>query len=147
LIMSPDRGGIFDTLLGLVRVGLGGRHGNGKQYVSWVHYEDFVRAVYWLIEHEAFHGPVNIAAPNPIPNDRFMRALRTAWDIPIGLPATVWMLEVGTLLLRTESELVLKSRRVIPGRLAGAGFDFRFSDWDAAAVDLCQQWREARKND
>ena len=139
--MSPDRGGIFDTLLGLVRRGLGGRAGDGRQYVSWVHEDDFVRAVYWLIERDDIHGPVNIAAPNPLPNDAFMRALREAWGTRFGLPASKWMLEVGAFVMRTETELILKSRRVVPGILAQEGFRFRFPDWPEAAEDLCRRWR------
>jgi uncharacterized protein (TIGR01777 family) len=141
VIMSPDRGGIFDTLLGLVRRGLGGTSGDGRQYVSWVHHEDFVRAVRWLIDHDAIAGPVNIAAPNPLPNKDFMRALRKAWGTPVGLPATKWMLEIGALAMRTETELVLKSRRVVPGRLLQEGFSFKFPDWPEAARDLCAAWK------
>ena len=141
VILSPDRGGIFDTLLGLVRFGLGGTSGNGRQYVSWVHDVDFIRAVYWLIDHEEIHGSVNIAAPNPLPNADFMRELRKAWGAPIGLPATKWMLEIGALLMRTETELVLKSRRVVPGVLTDGGFRFHFPHWPEAARDLCQRWR------
>jgi uncharacterized protein len=141
MVMSPDRGGVFDMLLRLVRYGLGGRSGDGRQYVSWIHDADFVRAVNWLIEHDDIEGPVNIAAPEPLPNDAFMRALRQAWGIRIGLPATRWMLEIGSRLLRTESELVLKSRRVVPGRLRQGGFSFAFPSWPEAARDLCRRWR------
>lgn len=143
MIMSPDRGGVFDTLLTLVRYGLGGRAGDGRQYVSWIHDQDFIRAIYWLIEHEEFEGPVNLAAPNPVPNSEFMRRLREAWGISMGLPATEWMLEVGAVFLRTETELILKSRRVVPGRLLELGFDFRFPIWAEAAHDLCNRWRKA----
>jgi uncharacterized protein (TIGR01777 family) len=142
MIMSPDRGGVFDTLLRLVRFGLGGRAGDGRQYVSWIHDEDFLRAIYWLIQHEEVGGAVNLTALAPLPNRDFMRALRKAWGMPIGLPATRWMLEVGALLIRTETELVLKSRRVIPGRLLAAGFKLGFPTWPEAAADLCQRWRE-----
>jgi NAD dependent epimerase/dehydratase family enzyme len=142
--MSPDRGGIFDTILGLVRVGLGGRQGDGRQFVSWVHFEDFVRAVTWLMNRTDFEGTFNIASPNPLPNDDFMRELRQAWGMPFGLPARAWMLEIGAVFLQTETELILKSRRVVPGRLAEAGFAFRYPTWHEAAVDLCAQWREAR---
>jgi len=83
MIMSPDRGGIFDTLLGLVRRGLGGASGDGRQFVSWVHDLDFVKAVLWIIEHENMHGAVNIAAPNPLPNAEFMTALRKCLGYPI----------------------------------------------------------------
>jgi len=141
IVMSPDRGGVFDLLLRLVRFGLGGRSGDGRQYVSWIHDRDFVRAVYWLIDHDKLDGAVNLAAPHPLPNADFMRALREAWGIRVGLPASAWMLEIGTWLLRSETELVLKSRRVVPGRLAQHGFAFDFPTWPEAARDLCRRWR------
>lgn len=144
MVMSPDRGGIFDTLLSLVRFGLGGRAGNGRQYVSWIHHVDFIGAIKWLIEHDDVNGPVNISAPNPLPYSRFMSALRTAWGIPFGLPATKWMLEIGTMLMGTETELVLKSRRVVPGRLLDRGFVFQFPEWPQAAQNLCAAWRSAQ---
>lgn len=144
LVMSPDRGGVFDVLLGLVRRGLGGRAGDGRQYVSWIHGDDFVRAVRWLIEREDLAGPVNLAAPRPLPNAEFMRVLRRTWGIRVGLPAPVWLLEVGAVLLRTETEMVLKSRRVTPARLLASGFAFAFPRWPEAAADLCRRWREAR---
>ena len=107
MIMSPDRGGIFDTLLTLVRRGLGGRAADGRQYISWVHEVDFTRALYWLIEHEQVSGVVNVASPNPLPNESFMRILRKEAGVPIGLPATRWMLEVGAFLMRSDTELIL----------------------------------------
>jgi uncharacterized protein (TIGR01777 family) len=136
MVMSPDRGGIFATLLGLVRAGLGGPVAGGRQYVSWVHDRDFVRSLYWLIDRGEISGAVNIASPNPLPYRDFMCALRRAAHVPVGLPATRWMLELGTLALRTESELVLKSRRVVPGRLLECGFHFDYPEWSSAAVDL-----------
>jgi uncharacterized protein len=142
MTMSPDRGGIFDTLLGLVRRGLGGTAGDGRQYVSWIHHRDFVRTVRWLIEHDDVSGPVNLAAPEPLPNAEFMRALREAWGARIGLPAARWMLEIGARLMRTETELVLKSRRVVPGRLLQEGFTFEFPSWPEAARDLCRAVRD-----
>ena len=142
ITMSPDRGGAFDVLLGLVRHGLGGQDGNGRQFVSWIHEADFVRAVYRLIEDDPFSGPVNLAAPHPLPNMEFMRTLRQAWGIGFGLPATRWMLEVGAVFLRTETELILKSRRVVPGRLLEAGFTFEHPTWPSAARELCTRWRE-----
>jgi uncharacterized protein len=141
LVMSPDRDGIFETLLGLVRAGLGGTAGSGRQYISWIHHADFVRAIRWLIDHDAMEGPVNLTAPHPLPNAEFMRALRKAWGMPIGLPATEWMLELGALLMRTETELVLKSRRVVPGRLLRQGFSFEHPTWPEAAQDLCRERR------
>ena len=147
MTMSPDAGGIFDVLLGLVRRGLGGRAGDGRQFVSWIHYLDFVRAVDWLIDHEEFDGVVNLAAPEPVPNAELMRALRETWGIRFGLPATNWMLAIGTRLMRTESELILKSRRVVPGRLVQAGFTFDFPAWANAAHDLCSRWRKRQAGD
>ncbi|HYV35632.1 MAG TPA: DUF1731 domain-containing protein, partial [Gemmataceae bacterium] len=141
MTMSPDRGGIFDVLLRLVRFGLGGRSGTGLQYVSWIHDLDFLRAIYWLIEHDEVQGPINLAAPNPLPNTQFMRELRQAWGMPFGLPAARWMLAVGAFFIMTETELVLKSRRVVPGRLMKEGFNFHFPVWCEAAKDLCCRWR------
>jgi hypothetical protein len=136
MVMSPDRGGVFDTLLRLVRLRVGGAAAGGRQYVSWVHHEDFARAAEWLIDHDDVSGPVNIAAPNPLPNRDFMRALREAYGTRVGLPATRLMLEAGAVLMRTETELVLKSRRVVPGLLLERGFEFEHPDWPEAARDL-----------
>ena len=143
MVMSPDRGGVFDTLLRLVRLRLGGSAGDGRQFVSWIHHEDFTRAVDWLIDHEEAAGPVNVASPHPLPYRDFMRALRAAWGTRVGLPATRWMLEAGAFALRTETELVLKSRRVVPGRLLDGGFAFVHPRWPGAARDLVVGWRAA----
>ncbi len=140
MTFSPDRGGVFDVFLKLVRFGLGGKQGTGRQFVSWIHDLDFSRAVDFLIAREDLSGPVNLASPNPVPNAEFMRVLRQAWRTPVGLPATPWMVEIGTFLLRTESELILKSRRVIPTRLLEADFHFQFPTWPGAAQDLVQRW-------
>jgi uncharacterized protein (TIGR01777 family) len=142
--LSPDRGGIFDTLLALVRKGLGGTSGDGRQYVSWIHDADFIRAIYFLIARNDIDGVVNLASPNPVSNREFMSALRQAWGTNIGLPATKWMLEIGAVFLRTQTELVLKSRRVIPGRLLREGFSFTYPDRPEAARDLCERWKAAR---
>lgn len=145
MVMGPHRGGIFDVLLGLVRFGLGGAAGSGKQYVSWIHEADFVSAIEFLIAHEEMTGCVNLSAPTPLPNRQFMQAIREAWGTGIGLPATEWMLEFGAIFLSTETELILKSRRVVPGRLLNAGFSFRFSEWPEAAKNLVEQWRGTRR--
>ncbi len=137
MIMSPEPGGIFDTLHRLVRLGLGGRAGDGRQYVSWVHHHDFVRALLWLIERDELSGPVNVASPIPLPNADFIRALRDSAGAPFGLPATRWMLEIGAFLMRTETELILKSRRVVPARLLESGFTFDYPVWRHAARQLC----------
>ncbi len=140
MTMSPDRGGVFDTLLRLVRWGLGGKAGDGRQFMSWIHYEDFVSALGWIIDHEDLDGVVNVAAPHPLPNADFMRALRRAWGTRVGLPTTTWMLEIGAPLIRTETELILKSRRVVPRRLLEHGFVFTHPLWPDAARDLCRQY-------
>jgi hypothetical protein len=144
MTMSPDAGGVFDTLLGLVRRGLGGTAGDGRQFVSWIHDEDFVHAIGWLIAHDDIDGEVNLSAPEPVPNEEFMRTLRAAWGARVGLPASRWMLDVGAALLGTETELILKSRRVVPGRLLAHGFRFRFDQWRDAAIDLCERVRHRR---
>jgi uncharacterized protein len=144
MTLSPDCGGVFDTLLGLVRRGLGGRAGDGRQFMSWIHYEDFVAAVRWLIDRNDVEGVVNVAAPNPLSNAEFMRLLREAWGGTFGLPASRWMLEIGAVFLRTETELILKSRRVVPARLLEHGFTFKFPAWGDAARDLCHKWEMTR---
>ncbi|MFC4056504.1 TIGR01777 family oxidoreductase [Actinomadura syzygii] len=144
MVMSPDRGGVFDVLLWLARLGLGGPVAGGGQYVSWIHDRDFVRAVEFLAERDDLEGPVNLAAPGPLPQRAFMRALRAAWGVPVGLPATKWMAELGALAIRSDTELLLKSRRVVPGRLTQAGFSFEYSEWSEAAADLAGRVRHGR---
>lgn len=142
MTMSPDKGGVFDVMLGLVRIGLGGTNGSGKQYVSWVHEYDFVNALKFIIEREDLDGTINISSPNPMPNKQFMKEIRKAWGVPIGLPALAWMMEIGAVFLKTETELVLKSRRVVPKRLLDAGYEFEYGDWPEAVGELCAR----RKN-
>ncbi len=141
LVLSPAPGSVFAVLSNLVRVGLGGTQGNGRQYVSWIHEADYARALELLIDREEIEGPVNLAAPHPLPNREFMRALRDAWGMPNGLPAPAPLLAAGMFFLRTEPELVLKSRRAVPGRLLDAGFQFEFPEWPEAAEDLVRRWR------
>jgi uncharacterized protein (TIGR01777 family) len=143
MVMSPDRGGVFDVLLAMTRRRLGGAIGGGEQFVSWIHDRDFVRAVLFLLERDELDGPVNLASPNPLPQRELMAALRAAWGARVGLPATKWMAEIGAFFLRTDTELLLKSRRVVPGRLLGAGFRFELPEWPAAARDLVTRWRAA----
>jgi uncharacterized protein len=144
ITFSPDRNGVFDVLSGLVRHSLGGTQGDGTQYVSWVHEVDFARALEFLIAHEELDGIVNIASPNPLLNRDFMKALRAAWGMRIGLPAKAWMIEIGTFFMRTESELVLKSRRVVPGRLLASGFRLLYPDWTEAAYELVSRYAVRR---
>ena len=146
ITFSPDRGGAFDILSDLVRRGLGGAQGSGHQYVSWIHDYDFARAVEFLIAREELAGMVNLASPNPLPNRDFMKGLRDAWGIRAGMPLSKPMMEFGAFVMQTESELVLKSRRVVPGRLLDAGFEFLFPEWPAAARDSVHRWRQARRH-
>lgn len=141
MLMSPDHGGVFDVLSSMTRLGLGGPVAGGAQYVSWIHDHDFVRAVEFLVDREDLTGPVNLAAPGALPQRAFMRALRAAWNVPVGLPATRWMAEIGAWALRSDTELLLKSRRVAPGRLLEAGFTFTHPNWPDAATDLVHRAR------
>jgi NAD dependent epimerase/dehydratase family enzyme len=125
--------------MGLAHRGLGGRAGDGRQYVSWIHDADFARAILWIIEHEQLGGAVNVAAPSPLPQEDFARAIRRAAGIRVGLPAMKWMLEIGAVVLGTETELILKSRRVVPTRLLESGFVFTFPNWNEAAYDLVRR--------
>jgi uncharacterized protein (TIGR01777 family) len=140
MMLSPDRGGVFDMLACLARRGLGGAAGDGRQFMSWIHYRDFVAAVRWLIDRQDIDGVVNVSSPHPLPNAEFMRILRGACGAPFALPAARWMLEIGAVFLRTETELILKSRRVVPARLLAHGFTFTYPDWRDAARDLCREW-------
>lgn len=139
MTMSPDAGGIFATLKKLVKCGLGGSAGNGQQYVSWVHEFDFIQAIYFIIQQKELSGPINISSPNPLPYKQFMQQLRKNCGVSIGLPATKWMLEIGAFFMQTETELILKSRRVIPQRLLDAGFQFKYPDWNSASLELCRR--------
>lgn len=145
MTMSVDEGSVFDVFSRLARRGLGGTIAGGRQYVSWIHETDFCRAISFLLERNDLSGPVNLTSPNPLPQRDFARILREAWGVRLGLPATAWMIEIGTLAMRTESELVLKSRRVVPTRLMQAGFEFQFPDWDGAARDLVGRMRSGRR--
>ncbi|MFW6774261.1 TIGR01777 family oxidoreductase [Nocardioides sp. CPCC 205120] len=147
LVMSPDRGGILDYLLWMARLGVGGPVAGGGQYVSWIHADDLVRAVLLLLERDDIEGPVNVAAPEPLPQSDLMRALRREWGHRPGLPATRWMATLGAFALRSDTELLLKSRRVVPGRLLEAGFTFEHPTWPGAAADLVRQVRSRRHDE
>ena len=136
MVFSNTPGTVYRVLRRLVRLGLGGAMGDGRQYVSWLHETDFCRTVEWVIERDDFRGPVNLAAPRPLTNRAMMHVIRHACGMPFGLPATRGMLEIGAFLLRTETELILKSRRVVPTRLLDAGFEFHFETLAQAVMDL-----------
>lgn len=136
MVLGNGGNSVFPVLCRLARFGLGGRMANGQQFVSWIHASDLCRALDWILEHEEISGPVNLAAPNPVPNREMMAAVRELCGVPFGLPAAAWMLEIGAFFLRTETELMIKSRRVVPGRLRASGFQFRFPKMRAAMADL-----------
>jgi len=136
MVLDEDPDSVFRWLKRIVRLRLGGKMGPGTQYMSWIHGRDFTRAVEWILRSPSMKGAVNLCAPHPVPNAEAMEAFRSAAGVSFGLPATRWMLELGTFLLRTETELVLKSRRVVPQRLLDAGFEFLFPKLEGALCDL-----------
>lgn len=136
MVLGHGRNSVFPVLCRLVRLGLGGRMGSGQQYVSWIHQTDFCRALDWLTRTETVDGAVNLAAPNPVRQEELMRTLRRLCGRRWGMPATQWMLELGAWALRTETELIMKSRRVVPGRLLESGFTFEFPEVEGAMKDL-----------
>lgn len=136
MVLGLGRNSVFPVLRRLTKFGLGGCQGSGKQFVSWIHVADFCRAVEWVVAHDELAGPINQCAPNPLPNAEMMKIFREVCGMPIGLPATEWMLEIGAFFLRTETELIFKSRRVVPGRLLTSGFEFHFPTFRAALQDL-----------
>ena len=136
MVFGKGAGGVMEAFLNIVKLGLGGTLGSGKQYVSWVHLDDFIGTLEWMIAHEKLSGAINCASPNPLPNREFMATLRKAAKQPIGLPAAKWMLEIGSIALQTETELLLKSRRVIPTLLLESGFRFKFPTLQAAFEDI-----------
>lgn len=145
IVLSPQPGTAFGVLSRLVQFGLGGTAGSGRQYLAWMHEQDYLRAIEFLIDHEELHGPINMTAPEPATNRDFMAALRTAWNRPNGLWAPEWGIKLGCTLMGSESELVLKSRPIIPTRLLDAGFRFNFPSWPDAARDLVRLWRLREK--
>ncbi len=136
MVLGLGHNSVFPVLRRLTRFGLGGKQGSGKQFVCWIHEEDFCRGVEWIISHEELAGPINVCAPNPLANEEMMKLFRKICGVPFGLPATEWMLEIGAFFLRTETELIFKSRRVVPGRLIESGFQFRFSFFRNALENL-----------
>lgn len=138
MVMGRGAGGPFSVFRTLARVGLGGAMGPGTQRVSWLHVEDFVAALRFLIERRDLDGAINLVAPDVPTNAEFMRTLRGAIGMPIGLPAPTPLMTIGAFFMRTETELPLKSRWVAPGRLRDAGFAFAHPTWVAAARNLVE---------
>lgn len=132
-------GGVMVPYFNLLKFGLGGQQGNGKQMYSWVHIEDVARCVEWLSDHEKMEGVYNCAAPNPVSNKQFMKILRNVTGHKFGLPAFTWMLKIGAVLIGTETELILKSRWVIPSKLIDNGFQFKFPEIENAFRDILKK--------
>jgi len=135
IVLGKD-GGVMIPLKRLVKFGLGGQQGNGKQMFSWIHQEDLKNIILFIQQNKSLSGVYNCSAPNPIPNQVFMRELRKAMRIPFGFPSPKWLLEPGAFLIRTETELILKSRWVIPEKLISAGFTFKYDTIDKAFEDI-----------
>ncbi len=136
MVFGTEPGSVFPVLRRLVRFGLGGSMGGGRQFVSWIHQEDFCRAVEWILDHPDLRGPVNVVAPNPLTNREMMAAFRKVCSRPFGMPAARWMLEIGAWVMRTETELMIKSRRVVPGKLLADGFQFRYPTFQGALEEI-----------
>lgn len=145
LVLGAVPGTVLSYLDRLARYGLGGAMAGGKQRVSWLHVDDFVRAVMWLIRRDDLEGAFNLTAPCEVSNAVLMRELRRVTHRPFGLPAAKWMLEIGARVLRTETELVLKSRWVHPMRLLDSGFVFLYPELRPALVDLNDKLNGARR--
>ncbi|MBW8687950.1 TIGR01777 family oxidoreductase [Chitinophaga rhizophila] len=138
-ITIGHQGGVLTPLMNLMKFGLGGYHGNGRQQMSWVHIDDVCRMVEWLYEHPEQEGVFNCAAPHPVNNRQFMRALRKAGGHLFGLPAYTWMLKIGAQVMGTETELVLKSRWVLPTRAIQAGFVFHYPELQPALQQIIRK--------
>lgn len=134
-IVLGKKGGAFIPLKTLAKIGFGGKQGKGNQFVSWIHEEDFARAVDFILEKELI-GKINIVSPKPVPNVDFMKKLRKAVGFPFGIPINKTLLEIGSFFIRTETELVLKSRNVVPKLLLENGFEFKFGNVDEAFQHL-----------
>lgn len=135
-IVLGNNGGAFNKLKMITKLGLGGKQGRGNQNVSWIHIDDFCRAVEWIIENEDISGKINVTAPNPLNNEEFMRKLRKEMKILFGLNSVVWQLEIASVFLKTETELLLKSRNVYPEKLMNNGFKFLYPDIETAFKNL-----------
>ncbi|WP_433752082.1 TIGR01777 family oxidoreductase [Paenibacillus amylolyticus] len=129
-------GGVMVPMTNLVRFGLGGSQGAGTQQFSWIHIEDLFRMVIYLQEHPYLNGVFNASSPHPVTNRELMASLREQMGVRIGLPSPRWMLELGARFIQTETELVLKSRWVIPERLEMEGFTFTYGTLDVALAEI-----------
>ena len=137
-IVLGKNGGAFIPLKTLAKIGLGGKQGKGNQFISWIHEDDFANAIDFIIQNEMV-GVVNIVSPEPISNAEFMKKLQNAVGIPFGIPISTFLLNIGSFIIRTETELVLKSRNVIPKKLVENGFKYKFANIDTAFQNLLKK--------
>lgn len=135
IVLGKD-GGAMQPLKRLARFGFGGKQGKGTQMFSWIHIEDVYQIIMFLLEHDNLNGIINCAAPAPVTNQMFMKTLRNALHKKIGLPSPEWLLKVGAAVIRTETELILKSRWVVPDRLVKSGYKFTFPSLEKAFGDI-----------
>ena len=138
-IISPRKKGYFDTLKTLVKRGMGGPIAGGRQYVSWIHYIDFIRVIDFIISHPEIKGVLNVTSPKPLPQKEFMSHLRKACGVNFYFPITKWMSQIGAVFMQTDTELVLKSRRSVPKKLLSHGFKFKYPDWPSALSDILKK--------
>ena len=137
IVLGKD-GGVIQPFMNLVRFGFGGKQGNGNQMFSWIHIEDLCNIIVFLQSREELSGIFNCSAPNPVTNKILMRTLRQHMRVSFGLPSPTWLLKVGALIIKTETELILKSRWVIPERLLKAGYIFKYPTLDSALQDILE---------
>jgi hypothetical protein len=135
IVLGKD-GGVMKPLKRLAKLGLGGKQGNGNQMFSWIHIEDVFRIISFAMEHNELQGVLNCSSPNPVTNKVLMFNLRKALGVPIGLPSPEWLLKIGAVLIRTETELILKSRWVLPQRLLKSGFTFSYPTLTSALEEI-----------
>jgi uncharacterized protein (TIGR01777 family) len=135
IVLGKD-GGVMKPLLNLVRFGLGGKQGNGRQMFSWIHIEDLFNIILFIQLHKELKGVYNCSAPNPVDNKTLMQTLRQVMKAKIGLPSPAWLLEIGAVIINTETELILKSRWVIPEKLLEAGYTFKYPTLESALKDI-----------
>lgn len=135
-IVLGKHGGALQPLKSLAKLGIGGKQGNGSQYFSWIHEADFSGIVDHVITNDNAEGVYNVSAPNPITNKEIMKEIRNAIKMPFGLPIPTWLLTFGAILIKTETELILKSRRVVPRRLLSEGYGFQFPQIHDALRDI-----------
>ncbi|MGM0780212.1 MAG: TIGR01777 family oxidoreductase [Bacillota bacterium] len=135
IVLGKD-GGVITPFRNLVKFGLGGIQGTGTQKFSWIHIDDLFQIVLFLKDKEELSGVFNCSSPHPVSNRELMKELRKTLNVPFGLPSPKWMLEIGSLLIKTETELVLKSRWVLPERLEREGYNFTFKTIDKTLQDI-----------